>query len=285
MDENLTKAHNIFELNDTDKAKLKLVYDSILENIRQNAISSQLKNTRYLDIPERGGTVRVSKPRLSSSNDYGTARAAGEGDAIIDEPVYVKLNIKKEIIEEINRVDLERYGISGLVESRQQDHLAEMISTLDKAYFNKLQTDASTVDLSSETTLQDKISLLIRTAEAQTDSKNIDGIPREMLVLTLAPQFYDELESYTETLPNPLGGGVNARAFRRVEVRPAPRQTVDAVIQYRGAVAQPVAFTTYQLQRINLSDDWALALFYDYGVESIQPNAIFKGTLEGDISA
>ena len=45
----------------------------------------------------------------------------------------------------------------------------------------------------------------------------------------------------------------------------------------RGAVAQPVVVNQYgDPEKIQLSNDYAVSLFYDYGTKALTPDLIFK---------
>ena len=52
--------------------------------------------------------------------------------------------------------------------------------------------------------------------------------------------------------------------------------TADALIMVDGAVAQPVVMYPYRApERIPLSNDMAVAMFYDYGTKALTPDLIF----------
>lgn len=279
--------------NASDKDKLAVVYGSMLSNIVANWDFADLVNRNYSGDNAslvRGGTINVKRMKYASAKTYGTARTNGYGDKLQNNGVDVKINIDKEIVEEIENKDLKLYtsqGAAMLLANRSESHQTSMMVDLDEAYFVALQTAATTFDTSpfSGATALDtiiaKFEAIVRKLEA-VNNDNVKGVPRSMIVATLAPEFYDAIEKYTQTLPNPLNGGVEARYFRRVEVRPALRQDVDIVVQARGSMAMPLTVDNYSVNKIPLSNAYADELYYSYGLEAVQPDTIFKGSLSAD---
>lgn len=53
----------------------------------------------------------------------------------------------------------------------------------------------------------------------------------------------------------------------------------NGLLMIRGAVAQPVVVDQYSNpEKIPLSNDFAVSLFYDYGTKALTPDLIFKWT-------
>jgi hypothetical protein len=50
---------------------------------------------------------------------------------------------------------------------------------------------------------------------------------------------------------------------------------VDAVLMVYGSIAQPLRVDEYGLDKIQFSNDWALELFYDYGIKALAPDLVF----------
>lgn len=282
MDE-LQQALSITYKNASDKDKLKLVYGAMLQNIATSALFSRFVNRNYSGTPQSGGTIRVKRMKFSESDDYGTARAAGQGNKLQNNGVDVKIGTRKEIVEEVEGIDITLYGVPEILALRRADHQVSMSVTLDKAYFAKLQNVATVVDLSSETNIEDKVLKLIQTLEG-VENDNVQKVDRAFMVLTLAPKFYDKLVKYTQTLPSLLNQGANGQFFHQVEVVSAPRQTLDAVIQVRGSLALPVVIDNYTASRIPLTNAFTEELYYTYGLEAVTPDLVLAGALEGDIS-
>jgi len=271
---------NIFLNSDATKDVLSRRYGEVAGTIASTPLSMRLKNTSFDGEASRGGTVKVYRLKTSISQSYGTARAAGEGDALQNNGVDIKIDTDREIIEEIEKKDLDRYGIDSLVAKRTANHPIAMGIELDTKYFVELQNNATVVSLTGSTT-SEKVLDLIRNLES-VQNENVDVVDREMMVLTLAPVWHDALLTYMYTIQNPAGQNVNY--LHGVEVVSAPRQQFDAIVQVRGSIAQPVSVTPYEASRIPLSKAFAIELYFDYGTKAVMPDLIYAGALDGDIS-
>lgn len=269
-------------LSNDDADKLRKTYATMIGTVAANTLSMELKNNDYDGVVEKGGSVVVNRLETSISRDYGTARAAGEGDKPKNNPVTMLIDTGKEIVEEIARYDADRHSIPDFIARRQTNHSLSMSVQLDKDYFKVLQDNSTVADLSGESEVEDKILLLIQTLEA-VENDHVEKVDRALMELTLAPKWYDQLIKYMNTLPNP--NGQDYKTLHDVKVHKAVRQGFDAIVQVRGSVAQPVKVYPYNPERIPLSNDVAIELFYDYGTEAIMPDLIYAGALDADISA
>lgn len=264
--------------------KLMVVYGAMLENIAAAAQFSSLVNRNYSTAPVAGGSVNVKRLAFATVRTYGTARAANKGDKLVNNGTDILINQQVEIVEEIENKDLKWYyqgGEASLLAMRAADHMISIANYLDRAYFVQAQTDAPVFDTSPYTGIQNQIIALIEKLEAVV-SENIDIVDRSMMVLTLAPKWYDALQSYLLTLPNPYNGGQNAKYFMGVECQSAPRQGVDALIQLRGAVAMPFVIDNYAVNRIPLSNSFAEELYMFFGIKTIMSDVLFKAALGTD---
>ena len=89
------------------------VLDGVIENIQVSAVSEALKNTNGSGNPE-GGSVEYKRFVNAELKAKGTARTAGAGEKVIANPIIVNLDDDKEIVEELQRKDIELYGIDGM---------------------------------------------------------------------------------------------------------------------------------------------------------------------------
>ena len=269
-------------LSNGDKDKLKKTYAEVIGTIMSTALSVKIKNNDVIGNVVEGGTVEVRRFATSLVKNYGTARTNGKGDALKNIPVKVVIDKDKEIVEELQYKDIQMYGVPNLIEKRKVNHVAAMQADLDKAYFLELVRAAQTISVTGSD-VYDKVMNLIQQAE-KTVNDNVDGIDRNLFILTLAPAWYDALKKFMIAQPSPDNGG-NIQTFNGIEVWAAPRQSVDAVLQVRGAVAQPVAVAPYYVEKINLSNATAVELFYHYGTAAITPDLIWKAAMDSNISA
>ena len=264
------------------KAKLAMAWAEVIERVQAQTLSQQIKNSNYDGIPVRYGTIHVPRLQMSVLKTYGTARAAQAGDKIKNGGVDIKIDKDREIVEEIEYKDMNMLGIVDVLSKRQNDHVLSIQSELESAYFLELQTVAQTIDVSLGATTQDKVALLIQSLE-KVQNQYVNKVPRTMMIMTLAPKWYDDLKKYIVTLQNPSGQTV--AYYNGVEVAMAVFQGVDAVIQARGSITQPLVWTEYFLERIPLSMANATEAFITYGTKAVTPDLCMKAAFDADISA
>jgi len=270
---------------------LLVQYGEIQGDILTNFVYQSLVNREYVDegSPIYGGTIRVRRMAMATSQDYGTARTALAGNSLRNYGVDVQIDTGKEIAEELSLKDKELYMEKGgiaLLESRRSSYANTMGITLETAYFTELQNTAASaglVDVSAISNVEDKLLALIRTLEA-VENANVNGVPREMMVLTLAPEWYDELEAYMVTLSNPQSN--STRLLHGVEVINARRQKFDAIVQAKGSIAQPLVMSEeFEVGKWQGSADYYAYLPYYFGTKAVMSDLVFACALDEDISA
>lgn len=276
-----TDARSIYDSSDdTTKAKLAELSGKLIEGIFATAISSGIKNTDYSGDPTTG-SVEVNRFKNAVSKDYGTARGAGKGEALRNTgKVTVNINQRKEIIEEVNGTDLALFGLAGLAEKRANNHLKQMVAVLDRAFFTEAEAKATNVVLTGITAIEEVAEKMIQTI-ISVKNDWVDGVDKEDVVMTLNPKAYGKLRNYLDkvTVPTVNSGTREINVFHGVETIENLRQTADVLIQIKGAIALPVLVKQYDAEKIPLSNDYGLELFYDYGVTVVAKDLIFKGTL------
>lgn len=269
-------ALNIFLSNGSTEDKLIESYSELVDMIQKGAISSQIKNTNLSGDPE-SGSVEVRRLMTAASQAYGTARTAQAGDAVKNNGVTINLDQDKEIVEEVEWKDVQFYGIGDILAKRSRNHQLAMIRELDTAFFTEA-VSAGTEETITSSTIEDQIEELIQSVETVSND-NVDGVDRDMLVLTVSPAVYGQLRNYIDSLPNPLDGGVDVKRFHDVRIFSNTRQTVDAICMAEGAIAQPVVAQPYEVDRIPLSNALAIELFYHYGTQAVMADLIKYATL------
>ena len=275
-----TDTLSIYLANGSTKDKLTEAYAEVVDMIQKGAISQQIKNTALSGDPE-SGSVEVRRLMTSASQAYGTARTARAGDAVKNNGVTVNLSSDKEIVEEVAQKDLLLYGVDGILDSRKLNHQKAMIRELDSAFFTEAESAGTEVTVTTDT-LVEQLEELIQAVET-TENDNVDGVDRDMLVLTLTPAIYGALRNYIDTLPNPVDGVVDVKMFHDVRVFSNTRQTEDAICMAVGAIAQPVVAKPYEVERIPLSNDYAVELYYSYGTKAVMPDLIAYADVGDDV--
>lgn len=265
------------------KADLKEIYGIVIDNVMKDTLSSGLKSQAYTGTPA-AGSVEFKRFVNSVSKEYGTARTAAKGDAITAPPVTVNVDQHKEIVEECPKFDLDTFGISPIMARRAANHIDTMVSDLDVAFFAAAGAAATAVTPTG-TTAAEKLEEAVITLET-VKNDYVRGIPRNMIVAVVSPLFYSQIRTALDSLPN---ANVDTAAeefamYHGIRVYNGlnlPANT-DAIIMAHGAVAQPVITTQYSdPEKIPLSNDYASALFYDYGTKALTPDLIFKLTSGG----
>lgn len=260
-------------INDTDKDKLAETYGEVIEAVQKGAISEQIKNKNYSGDPTTG-TVEIDRFKNAEVKDKGTARANAKGDNIKNTgKVTISVDTDKEIVEEIAKKDIKLHGVTGMAEKRKLNHTKKMIAYLDNEFFACAETEGTAVTLPEGlNTIAEKLEKLVQAVET-TVNDWVDGVDRDMLVLTVSPSVYGDLENYIDSVPNSLTG-LTDEIFHKVRIFSNHRQTKDAICMIDGAVGQLVTTDEYDAEKIPLSNDIALELFFSKGTKAVMPDLI-----------
>ena len=260
-------------INDTDKDKLAETYAGVIEAIQKEAVSEQIKNKNYSGEPE-SGTVEIDRFKNAQIDDLGTARTSQKGKLIKNTgKVTVSVDTDKEIVEEISKKDIKLYGIPGMAERRKQNHIKKMAAYLDKEFFAKAEAEGTAITIPSTITgLDDKLELLIQSIET-TVNDWVDGVDRDMIVMSVTPKIYGALKNFINKTTNSLTG-FDENYFNHVRIYSNHRQTKDAICMIDGALAQLVTTDQYDVEKIPLSNDFALELFFSKGTKAVMPDLV-----------
>ena len=102
-----------------------------------------------------------------------------------------------------------------------------------------------------------------------------------MINVVLSPAFYSDVRTKLDSLPNAnVDTATEAFAtYHGVKVYSCLNlpDGVQAIAMAQGAVAEPVKSSPYgEPEKIPLSEDFAVSLFFHYGVKALTPDLIFK---------
>ena len=275
-----TEAKKIFLENGVDEAELQEIYGGVIENFEKGAVSLLIKAQNAENVS--AGSAEFKRFENAVSQAYGTARTASAGKFLETKPITVPIDTHKEIVEEFRKADVVAYGVPSLLERRANNHFRSMVRELDTAFFAKAYSTGvqfvpvgATVDL--------KVEELIVKIETISNSF-IDGVDRDDIAIVLSPAQASLLRNKIDTLlieGNRIENGLLGK-FHGVDIYTSNRlpkgvgQVVDMVGMVKGAIAQPVLLAdNYQAEKIPLSNDWAVELFYDYGTTTLLPDALF----------
>lgn len=263
---------------DSGKMLLKEAYDGVIANVQKNTISSRIKNTDLSGDPD-AGTVEAKRFANASSQNYGTARTAGKGNAVKGKTVTIAIDQNKEFIEEIEEKDIRLLGVDGLIAKRSANHANRMAAELDQKFFEVGKTEGTQFKPAAAVT---DIQAIVEAAILQMEKlKNnyIDGLDRSMLSITFDPDTYSAMRMYLDTVVNTnvdttteefnMYHGVKCFSSNRL---PAG---VKFEIMMDESIAQPVMSDVYTAEKIPLSDAVGIELFFHYGTKAVTPDTIF----------
>lgn len=263
-------ALNIYIDSET-KDKLAETYAGVIEAVQKGAISEQIKNKNYSG-DATSGSVEIDRFSNAVVEDLGTARTGGKGKALKNSgKVTVNVDTDKEIVEELAKKDIKLHGLDGMAEKRKGNHAKRMIAYLDREFFACAEAEGTKVTL-TKTDIQEKLEELILSVET-TVNDYVDGVERDLIVLTVTPAIYSEVQNYIDSVPNSLTG-LTDNIFHNVRIFSNHRQTKPMIAMIDGAVAQLVTTDSYDAEKIPLSNDIALELFFSKGTKAVMPDLI-----------
>lgn len=261
-------------------ADLAEVYGLVIDNVQKSTLSTALKSQQYTGNPA-AGSVEFKRFANSASKVYGTARTAAKGDKVTAPPTTVNLDQHKEIVEEVAKFDLDTFGVAGVMQRRADNHVLSMAATLDRDFFSKAAAEGTAfTPASGVTAVQDVMEGMIQTLET-TKNDYVDGVDRALMDIVLTPEQYGKLRTFLDTQGNPNvdTAGEEFGMYHGVRVYSCTRLPagVNGLCMAHGAVAQPVVVDQYGApEKIPLSNDFAVSLFYDYGTKALTPDLILK---------
>ena len=274
------------------KTTLAEIYGKVIENVQKGTLSTELKSQLYTGNPA-AGSVEFRRFVNASPKAYGTARTAASGDKLVAPPTTVNLDQHKEIVEECAKFDLDTFGVGNIMARRADNHVMAMAAQLDRAFFETAATAGSAYTPAASEKIQATVENMIQKLETLKNDYT-DGVDRSLMALVLTPEKYGELRTFLDTQANPnvdtageefgMYHGVRVYSCTRLPVTTAPAAdskttttTTHGLLMVRGAVAEPVVTTPYGApEKIPMSNDFAVSLFYDYGVAALTPDLIFK---------
>lgn len=263
-------------ISDEDKDKLAETYGEVIEAVQKGAVSEQIKNKNYSGDPSTG-SVEIDRFANATIKDKGTARTNGKGDKLKDSgKVTINVDTDKEIVEEIAKKDVKLFGIADMAKRRKNNHIKKLEAYLDTQFFGVAVAEGTEVT-GLTGTIAEKIEKLIQSVET-TVNDFVDGVDRDMLVLTVTPAVYGALQNYIDSVPNSLDG-LTDEMFHKVRIFSNHRQTKSAICMIDGAVAQLVTTDVYDAEKIPLSNDIALELFFSKGTKAVMPDLIKYATI------
>ena len=261
------------------KAYLSELYGKVIEGVMKALVSTGMKNADLSGDPV-SGTVEAKRFVNATPQDYGTARAAGKGKAVKAATVTVAIDKDKEIVEELEQKDVRLYGVDGVLDRRSKNHVLRMASALDTEFFAVAAENAVEVEVDlAGAAVEDVLEAVIQECE-NTQNDFVDGVPREMMHLTLNTSYYGKVRNNLDkqTRSNVDTAAEEFYTWHGVECKSSVHMPagVPFILQVTGAVAQPIMADQYTAEKIPLSEAYGVELFYHYGTKAVTPDLIFK---------
>jgi len=267
-----TDALSIYTDSNT-RDKLAEIQGFVIETVQKSAVSEKMKNTEYSGDPT-AGSVEIDRFKNAQVDDYGTARAAGAGNKILNTgKVTINIDEDKEIVEEIAKKDVKLYGIASIMDKLKKNQALRMIADLDTRFFAQMVTDGTEITgLTTATPLVENLEKIIQSIET-TQNDWVDGVDRELIEISVKPSIYGKLLNYIDSVPNPISG-LKEDVFHGVKIYSNHRQTKDIICAIHGAVGQPVTIDEYEPEKLQLSNNYDCSLFYSRGTKAVMPDLI-----------
>ena len=249
-----TDALSIYTDSNT-RDKLAEIQGFVIETVQKSAVSEKMKNTEYSGDPT-AGSVEIDRFKNAQVDDYGTARAAGAGNKILNTgKVTINIDEDKEIVEEIAKKDVKLYGIASIMDKRKKNQALRMIADLDTRFFAQMVTDGTEITgLTTATPLVENLEKIIQSIET-TQNDWVDGVDRELIEISVKPSIYGKLLNYIDSVPNPISG-LKEDVFHGVKIYSNHRQTKDIICAIHGAVGQPVTIDEYEPEKLQLTNNY-----------------------------
>ena len=281
----LTQALSIYSSEEA-KAYLRNVIVGIFENLGAKTVSARLKS-KNANLTQAAGSYEFKRFANATSQEYGTARTAAKGQKIIAPSITVNLDTNREIVEEINLFDGQSFTqetFEALVNRRKAAIQLAIERELDRAFFAKIKTEGTDADIDITLTgsivaqLEDVIVKL-----ATTTNDYVDGVDRENMALIVSPKLYSKLKTELNDVYN-FSGTVEEGTFKGINgvaVFEALRlpEGVDYILLTMDSVAQPTLITGVDVEKIPLSNDYAISVFYRYGTKTLAKELALYGAI------
>lgn len=263
---------------ESGKMLLKEAYDGVIENVQKGTVSSKIKNTDLSGDPT-AGTVEAKRFVNASSQPYGTARTAAKGTAVKGKTVTVPINVDREFVEEIAEKDIRLLGVDGLVAKRSANHAQRMVAELDTAFFAEGKNSGTQFKPAKAVTdIKDIVESAILQLE-KLKNNYIDGLDRSMLSITFDPDTYSAMRMYLDTVVNTNVDTTSEEFVMYHGVKCYNSNRLPSGVKFEimmdESIAQPITSKPYSAERIPLSEDVAVEIFFYYGTKAVTPDTIF----------
>jgi hypothetical protein len=275
-----TEALSIY-VNAETKAELTNKIAGVFENLAKKTISGRLKSKNGV-LNEKAGSFEFKRFANATATTYGTARTGG-GAKVKAAPIVINMNQNKEIVEEVNAFDGASFtneDLNSFLARRQVAIQQAVERDLDRAFFSAAKnggTKGPDIDTANViANLEDAIQTL-----ETTSNDYVDGVEREQMALVLSPSLYGKVKTalndcynFAGTVADEVFKGINGVATFSSNRLP---DGVDYILMAMDSVAQPVMITNVEVEKIPLSNEYAVEVFYRYGTKALAQELCIYG--------
>lgn len=280
-----TEALSIY-VSEEVKAELKNKIAGVFENLAKKTISGRLKSKNGA-FNEKVGSLEYKRFANAERQEYGTARAAGKGKTITAPPITVNLDRDSEIVEETNAFDAASFTDEDLNAflARRKVALQQSIERdLDREFFAAGKTGGTATGVTIDKTKSVKAQLGQVTVRLETTKNEfVDGVEREQMAYVLSPNLYqlvkDELNdcyNFAGNVADELFKGLDGVAVFSSNRLPSG---VDYMLITMDSIAQPVMMTDTDIEKIPLSNEYAVEVFWRNGTKVLAKELVLYGAM------
>lgn len=285
-----TQALSIYQSAEA-KTYLRNVIVGIFENIGKSTLAGKLKS-KNADLSKAAGSYEFKRFANAISQAYGTARTAGQGQKIVAPPITVNMDVNREIVEELNLFDGQSFTqdtFEAFVNRRKNAIELAVQRELDRSFFAKIKEEGTASAVTVDTTANIIAQLEELFIELETTSnKYVDGVDRELMALILSPRLYGKVKTELNDVYNFAGTveegtfkGINGVATFSSNRLPTG---VDFELIVMDSVAQPVIIKDVDVEKIQLSNEYAVETFYRYGTKVLAKELALYGGIKATTS-
>lgn len=279
-----TEALSIY-VSETAKAELKNKIAGVFENYAKKSISGRLKSKNGV-LNEKAGSFEFKRFANATRQEYGTARAAGQGTKIKAAPIVVNMSRDSEIVEEVNSFDAATFtdeDLNAFMERRKVALQQSVERDLDREFFLAIKTGgtASIIKIDKTKPIVPQLEQAIVVVET-TSNDYVDGVERENMALVLSPELYglvktelNDCYNFAGTVADEVFKGINGVATFSSNRLPAG---VCFELVVMDSVAQPVMISETDIEKIPLSTEYAVEVFYRNGTKVLAQELAHYGT-------
>jgi hypothetical protein len=279
-----TEALSIY-VSDSVKAELRNKIAGVFENYAKKSISGRLKSKNGVQ-NEKTGSLEYKRFSNAERKEYGTARSTGKGSNVKAKPIVVNLDRDSEIVEEVNAFDAASFteeDLNSFLARRKVAVQQSLERDLDREFFLAGKTGGTKgADISKAKPVKAQLGQVFVTLET-TKNEYVDGVDREQMALVLSSNLYqlvkDELnDCYNfagETADEVFKGldGVATFSSNRLP------DGVDYMLITMDSIAQPTLISETDIEKIPLSNEYAVEVFYRNGTKVLAEELVYYGAV------